>query len=43
MLELVLMLAALTALLWGLRAVLLHVRYDQAAKVVEYWRKNGIS
>ena len=29
--------------LHGLLALLRHVRYDQAAKIVEHWRKNGIT
>jgi len=38
-----LVVAALLTALWILRAVLRWVRYDQAAKIVEYWRQNGIS
>jgi hypothetical protein len=29
--------------LWILRATLRWVRYDQAARIVEHWRQNGIT
>ena len=29
--------------LYGLMALLRHVRYDQAATIIEHWRRNGLS
>ena len=43
MVELLAALTGLFVVLWILRATLRWVRYDQAARVVEYWRLNGIS
>ena len=43
MLELLGLLAGLSVAVWSVRAALRWVRYDQAAKIVEYWRQNGIS
>jgi hypothetical protein len=41
--EVLALLVGLFAALWILRATLRWVRYDQAARIVEYWRQNGIS
>jgi hypothetical protein len=35
--------AGLLVALWILRTTLRWVRYDQAAKIVEHWRQNGIT
>ena len=43
MFEILALLAGLFAVLWILRATLRWVRYDQAARIVEHWRQNGIS
>ena len=43
MLELLAFVAGLVVVWWLVRATLRWVRYDQAAKIVEYWRQNGIS
>jgi len=41
-LELLAVVAGLHLALWIMRATLRWVRYDQAARIVEHWRQNGI-
>jgi hypothetical protein len=41
--EFVALVAGLLVALWILRATLRWVRYDQAARIVEHWRQNGIT
>jgi hypothetical protein len=41
--ELLAVVAGLLLALWIMRATLRWVRYDQAARVVEHWRQNGIT
>ena len=43
MVEFLVVVAGLLLALWILRATLRWVRYDQAARIVEHWRQNGIT
>jgi hypothetical protein len=43
MVEVLALVGGLLVALWILRRTLRWVRYDQAARIVEHWRQNGIS